>query len=180
MRNLKWGFLVAGLVALPVVASAQGGSVTTSPLAQAAPVLGLPALLAAALILALVGARFLRLAPRGLAGLALAAATTVFVGVGYAVVPSQVVVDGDECRMETTHPYSPNTYMVVLRSECPNPIEIDAIAPNCNDCSGEDIGGPASVCTEVPPTIQNGLSTCQPGQILPPGGECYLPTCGPI
>lgn len=179
MCKVKLGFVVAGLVALPVVVSAQVGSVTTSPLAQAAPVLGLPALLAVAVILALVGGRFLRLAPRGLAGLMLAAVTTVYVGVGYAGDSSQVVVSDEECREETTHPYQPFSDMAVLLSQCPNPIRIDAIAPNCGSCDAEALGGPKVLCEEAPPTIQNGMDVCEAGDILPPGGECSLPLCIP-
>lgn len=159
------------LLPLTALAQAQGGSVTTSPLAQAAPALGGPALIAMAAILAFVAGRFLRLAPKGVAALVVAAAAASLVGVVQAGGVPEVVVDGDECLERTVHPYNSGMYMIVLRSTCANPIEVDAVAPNCDPCEVT----PDTSCEDgVFATV---LNPCTPGLVLQSGESCELPVC---
>lgn len=170
-RITGFGIGAAALL-LPLTALAQGGSVTTSPLAsQAAPALGGPALIAMAAILAFVAGRFLRLAPKGVAALVVATATASLVGVVQAGGNPEVVVEDEECLETTVHPYNSGTYMITLRSACANPIEIDAIAPNCAPCEAL----PNTACEDG--VFNDPVNPCAPGQVLTQGQSCELPTC---
>lgn len=161
----------AAAMLLPLTALAQGGTVTTSPLAQAAPALGGPALIAMAAILAFVAGRFLRLAPKGVAALVVATATASLVGVVQAGGNPEVVVEDEECLEKTVHPYDSGMYMVTLRSACTNPIEVDAVDPNCAPCEATpDISCEDGVFGTV-------LNPCTPGLVLKSGQSCELLVC---
>jgi hypothetical protein len=172
MRKAILGFVVASLVTLPVVVLAQpGGSVTTSPLTQPAPTLGLPALVLLAALLAVVAGRWLRLAPKGIAGLALLVVMTS-AGVGIASGAYEVVVDGEECLEVTVHPYDSYGPQYTLRNACANPVEVDALAPNCDVC--ETL--PGTACEDVT-ILVSPVNACTVGTVLASNEVCFLPYC---
>lgn len=161
LRQLAVG--IAGLTA-PLTVSAQGiGSVTVAPLGAATPALGLPALGALALALALGGFVMLRRSGHtgarvlGVLALVLAAA------VGHAAV-SNVIISGDECHQLTQEDYAPLAN-VELQSECANPIRIVDVHLTCSapgsEASGQSVPNPQ----------------CEVGLVVPPGTACELPSC---
>lgn len=162
--------LVALVVALaPASALAQGGSVTTSPLAQPAPTLSVTLLLLLSLALLAVARHMLRTAPKGsIAALALAALTAAGAGIGYAI-PYDVVVDGDECNQRYTHEYNSNYGPRNLRNDCANPVEVVALTPGCNQT--EDLGNTSDT---PPPTM---IEDCGVSTVLGSGESCRLPDC---
>lgn len=159
--------LVAGALAAlvsPMAAFAQ--TVTTDPLAQAAPALSFPLLVVAAMALIGLGVYSTRTrAGRGIVGFTLVAGLSLITGVIYA--NSGVIIDGAECKKETVSPYDSSALDVTLTSLCPNRIKIVAIDPDCGM-----LITPQSYCVGVqlqPP--------CTVGQILANGDTCTLPSC---
>ena len=122
-------------------------------------------LLGLSVILALLAARLLRRAPKGaLAALALALVTTA-AGVAHSH-PNDIVVEGGECSTEFTHEYNPLAGPFLLVSACANPIRIVALGVDCFP-PGETLGDVTS----------NAAIPCEEGLVLPPNGQCELPSC---
>lgn len=132
------------------------GSVTTSPFGLAAPALGTPMLIAAAIALLGLGAYLLRTrAARTTAGLALAVGLGLLATLAYA--DGTVTVKGSDCNKETTQPYLSSAVQSLINN-CPNPIRIVAIEPGCGDPD--------------PPPVH-----CTVGLVLNADEECILPSC---
>ena len=159
--------LVALAAALaPAMAFAQGGSVTTSPLAQPAPTLSATLLLLLSLALVGVAWHMLRRSPaRSVAAAALAVVMAAGAGIGYAT-PTNVVIDGEECMQRYTHSYNSNYGPRNLVSLCQNPIEIVVVTPGCN---GNDVlAGDSNEQLE---------QLCSNGLVLQYEEACMLPDC---
>jgi len=152
-RSLQAAVATALLVS-PLAAIAQ--TVTTVPIAQPAPVLAMPMLIA--LVVGLVGLGIYSIRARSarvVAGFALITGLSLVVGLSYAALPG-VSVDGAECDMRTTQSY--NFFGDILTSHCPNLIKIVEIT-----CGHTDV-------LNVP-------ALCVVGQTLTNGQSCLLPSC---
>lgn len=123
----------------------------------AAPTLGGPLLAVLSLSMA-IGA-FVLLRRRSAKVAALAASLILMAAVGYTQ-PPQVVVTGSDCSERSIHPYDGDVYGTILRSECPNPMQIVEVDPECQE--------------GVTP---RGLSGCKEGDVLQQGDSCRLPAC---
>ncbi len=144
---------------LASVAQPVTGSVTTSPLG-AVPVMGVRVLALLVLMLAGLGAYFLRRAGRGtVAKVACVLVLTALAGLAYAAIPAGLTftVEGPQCTMQTVQVFDPNE-LNTLVSHCPNPIAIVSI--QVPPCMTVDPPGPCSV-----------------GQVLADNDSCTLPLC---
>lgn len=159
----------------PTAVLAQTGTVTTSPVAQPVPAMGLLALVMTIVMLALVAARRLRLGSAAITALALTL-TTLGAAVGYAgVVITDVIISGAECNRQTTEVYGLYDGPASVMNQCPNAIQIDAVVAVCNGCESL----PGTACESVEPKLSiNPNPPCEPGLVLAAGATCGLPTCG--
>jgi len=159
-RSLQVAAFSAVLVS-PLAAFA--GTVTTAPLAQPAPALAMPLLVALAITLIGLGAYRIRIRPAGMVAVgALVAGLSVLAGLGHATLIADPVIGDGACNTQTVSLYDPAG--ATLTSNCPNPIKIVAIDP----C---DSGGPTDALCDPLPSI------CTVNQILTNGQECELPPC---
>ena len=160
---------LATLVA-PLTAAAQGmmGSVTTAPVGQPAPALGMPLLFLLAVVLAGVGVYRMRIsAPSSIAMVVLAGVIAV-AGLGYADGTALVIRDAN-CMMRKTATFPLNSFSHLM-SECSNPIMIVALDYTC-------ASGDVAANTVCPSGIVDMLPTCQVGQVLALNESCELPNC---
>jgi hypothetical protein len=162
------GLLVAPLAAL---AQPETGAVTTSPLPQQAPALGMPLLAILAVALTAITVYRLRRAAAGrIVGLGLVAAMTVLAGIGYAVMQT-ITITGADCAKQTVSPFFPLEGETLLTSECPNLIRIVDIQDSCD-------GSVVSPNAETGMgSAANDVAECSIGQILANGNTCALPGC---
>ncbi len=156
----------------PTAVLAQTGMVTTSPLAQPVPAMGLVALAITIATLAFVAARRLRLGPAAASVLALTLLTIGAAG-GYAGVSTSVIISGAECNKPTTEAYALDVPAMLL-NQCPNSIQIDAIDASCNYC--ETLPGTACEAVVPQPPLSS-MTLCEAGVVIPAGQTCELPTC---
>lgn len=160
---------VAVLVALiaPVVVHAADpmNMVTTRPLAQHAPAVGLPLIFLLAVVLAGVTVyRLRRVAVGRVIGAALIAAWIGLAGLGYAVIDT-LHINGTACMQQTASPYATMT-TTNLQNDCPNDILIVDIQFACtSDTLPDQETGGASV------------PSCVRGNALQNGQICRLPLC---
>ena len=166
-RSLAILVSTAALAVLPLTAWAADpmGAVTTRPLRQAAPALGWPVLVVAAL--GLMSLAVYRLRPsRNTAVATVSLALLALVGLAYANAPS-VLISGPDCTHTVVNAFDV-TENTPLENGCSNPIEIVVVETPC------------ATGTEVAPDLQPSGScalTCVKGMILDPNTSCMLPLC---
>jgi len=161
---------LAGALAVvlsPVAAFGQA-VVITAPPAQPVPTLSIAMLAMLGIGLAAIAILALRRAPAGAATtMALISAVTLSAIVGQAA-PSDVIVENDECLVRFEHEYNANDGPRLLVSLCPNPIEVVALDPNCDE-NNESVEG------EILGSVVEPL--CTVGTILSFEDSCRLPDC---
>lgn len=156
------------VLSAPLAASAQTGSITTSPFAEAAPALG--AAMLAVLVVCLSIAAAFSLRPTHLRNslkLASLFAPALLVGIGYAGVPSSTIeLAGPECFEVTTHSFNGSQDQTIV-NQCPNPQHVDSVV--VSDFS-------ESRCEAVSATADEGLAPlCEAELVLQPGDRCRIP-----
>ncbi|HVM97071.1 MAG TPA: hypothetical protein VMT89_11815 [Candidatus Acidoferrales bacterium] len=142
------------------------GTVTTGPLRQAAPALGWPVLVAAAIGLAAVA--LYRLRPsRGTAIARVSLAAFALAGLVYATEAPPIVINGTDCSRTVVNSYDV-TVNTLLENDCANQIEVVVIN---TPCLGDSVVAP-----DLQPSGGCAV-TCTDGMILDPSAICMLPLC---
>lgn len=132
------------------------GTVTTAPVAAAAPAIGVPMLVVVVVLLAAVGGYGLRRTHGGvIAKIGFAVALSVAAGLAYAT-NAGIIIEGADCGMTAAHQYDGSMTHPLVNS-CPNAIRIVSIDLDC--------------ILDPPP------SPCSEGLVLAPGASCGLPFC---
>ena len=149
---------IAGITAPLTVSAQDGGSVTVAPLVAGAPVLGLPALGALAIALAVGAVLMLRRSRRPGARLLGVVAVVLTAAVVHGAI-TNVMISDDECHQVTQKSYAP-LKNVELQSQCSNPIHIVDLQLTCTLPAGE-----ASV-ESVPSCPLRGRADRSPGRFV--------------
>ena len=163
------------LAPLATLAQPQTGSVTTRPLAQQAPALGLPLLAILAVALLAIAVYRLWRANRGpILGLGFVVTMTLLAGIGYALVMVQTItIAGAACGNPTVSAFNAFS-QTRLKSACVNPIQIVDIQSPCDGGTECTVSPNAVSC--VGSAASDGTE-CTIGLILGDGNTCELPIC---
>ncbi len=170
MKVRRMSRLLGVVVGLGVAQAAYAvPSATTAPLGVGAPALGIPMLLFLAAVMA--GVAIVRV--NRISAAAKAVAVLVVCGglAAAAYAYTVITISGIDCTRTSTFEYNSNN-RVSLKSECPLPVEVIALNPECDEMLVSGLTTDTEEDTSAQP--------CEVGLVLHDGDRCKLPRCNII